>query len=247
LSKFAIANNFMIDHSLPSQSVPESVTKSSDCTQKLRQLMLAVGIDNFRVLAERSQLSRRSVDTIRQGKAETLKYQDLVRLSKILAIDLPELIANFSSLSDSESTQPEILAKFQEVQSETNLELQAEYQRLQQRIEQQSQELRTDFQQESLQILESLLLQMPTAAHAAQSNDTMPAKNLLPLLRPLDRLLQHWGITAIAPVGAEIAYDPHKHQLMDGTAEVGTPVVVRYVGYEQGEKLLYRSRVSLKT
>jgi hypothetical protein len=33
--------------------------------------------------------------------------------------------------------------------------------------------------------------------------------------------------------------------LIDGQAEIGTPVLVRYRGYRHGEKLLYRARVSL--
>ncbi|MEE3718920.1 helix-turn-helix transcriptional regulator [Tumidithrix elongata RA019] len=213
-------------------------------TQQLRQLMQAVGIDSFRVLAEQSQLSRRAVDTIRQGKAETLKYQDLLRLSQVLKISLSELMASFSGLPSSlPSSLPDVSQP-----SLTKDEIHAEYQLLKQQLEQQRQLLRSEFQQESLQILESLLLQLPTAAHAAQTNATMPARNLLPLLRPLDRLLKHWGITAIAEVGAEIAYDPHKHKLDEGgEAEIGAPAIVRYVGYEQGEKLLYRATVRLKT
>ncbi|CAN1212277.1 HTH cro/C1-type domain-containing protein [Tumidithrix helvetica PCC 7403] len=209
-------------------------------TQQLRQLMQAVGIDSFRVLAEQSQLSRRAVDTIRQGKAETLKYQDLLRLSQVLQISLSDLMASFRSLPSSVPDVPQ--------PSITTDEIHAEYERLKQQLEQQCQLLRSEFQQESLQILESLLLQLPTAAHAAQTNATMPARNLLPLLRPIDRLLKHWGITAIAEVGAEIAYDPHKHKLDEGgDAEIGAPAIVRYVGYEQGEKLLYRATVRLKT
>jgi molecular chaperone GrpE (heat shock protein) len=69
---------------------------------------------------------------------------------------------------------------------------------------------------------------------------------LLPLLRPINELLKRWGITAIAEVGAQVSYDPHVHQLMDADTEteVGMTVTVRYVGYREGEKLLYRARVS---
>ncbi len=48
----------------------------------------------------------------------------------------------------------------------------------------------------------------------------------------------------IAPVGAEIPYNPQQHELLEGTAEPGEPVKVRYTGYRQGDKLLYRAKVS---
>ena len=101
-----------------------------------------------------------------------------------------------------------------------------------------------EFQQSSLQVIESWLLQCPTAAYAAQQNQQLPAVRLLPLVRPLEQLLQEWGVEAIASVGAEIPYDPHLHQLMEGTAQPGEAVRVRYIGYRQSEKLLYRAKVS---
>jgi molecular chaperone GrpE (heat shock protein) len=67
---------------------------------------------------------------------------------------------------------------------------------------------------------------------------------LLPLVRPVEQLLQQWGVEAIASVGSELAYDPHLHQLMEGTAQPGELVRVRYTGYRIGEKLLYRAKVS---
>ncbi|MFN5964850.1 MAG: hypothetical protein ACK46E_06905, partial [Pseudanabaena sp.] len=57
-----------------------------------------------------------------------------------------------------------------------------------------------------------------------------------------------WEISVIGAVGAEVAYDPQRHQLMEGNDEiaVGTPVIIRYIGYMQGEKLLYRAIVIIK-
>ena len=45
-------------------------------------------------------------------------------------------------------------------------------------------------------------------------------------------------------MGAEVAYNPQMHELIEGTAEPGATVRVRYTGYVQGEKLLYRAKVS---
>ena len=203
----------------------------ADRTEILRQLMKLVGISSFQALSDRTGISRRAIDTLRKGNAATLRYADLAKLAEVLQIELNEFIPKF----------------IPESSSSTIADLQEEYKHLQQKLETQKQELRSQFERETIQQLASLLLQLPSAAHAAQNNPNMPAKNILPLLRPLDALLQKWGISMIGSVGAEVSYDPQKHQLMEGSNEIedGDLAIVRYVGYMQGEKLLYRARVSL--
>lgn len=207
----------------------------NDRTEILRQLMKLVDISSFQILSDRAGVSRRAIDTLRKGNATTLRYSDLAKLAEVLQIEVNELIAKFiDNTSNSESASDAIAT------------LREEYQRLQQKLEHQKQELRSQFEREAIQQLESLLLQLPSAIYAAQQNPNMLAKNILPLLRPLDSLLQKWGITIIGSVGAEVTYDLQKHQLMEGSDEVeeGAIAIVRYVGYMQGEKLLYRARVS---
>jgi molecular chaperone GrpE (heat shock protein) len=208
----------------------------NDRTEILRLLMKQVGISSFQILSERTGISRRAIDTLRKGNAATLRYADLAKLAEVLQIEVTEVIAKFISDSNNpESPISEIVA------------LREEYQRLQQKLELQKFELRSQFERETIQQLESLILQLPSAAYAAQQNPNMLAKNILPLLRPIDALLQKWGITAIGAVGKEVNFDSQKHQLMEGSDEIkeGDIAIVRYVGYMQGEKLLYRARVSI--
>jgi molecular chaperone GrpE (heat shock protein) len=206
-----------------------------DRTEILRQLMKLVGISSFQILGDRTGISRRMIDTLRKGNAATLRYADLAKLAEVLQIEVNEVIAKF--INDSSHLESPNLAI---------AALREEYQRLQQKLEQQKLELRSQFERETIQQLESLILQLPSAAYAAQQNPNMLAKNILPLLRPLETLLQKWGITVIGAVGAEVAYDPHQHQLMEGSDQIEERhiAIVRYVGYRQGEKLLYRARVS---
>lgn len=207
----------------------------SDRTEILRQLMKVVDISSFQILSDRTGLSRRSIDKFRKGNAEALRYVDLAKLAKVLQIELDELVAKFV---DSNIAEPA---------SSTIASLREEYQRLQGQLEEQKQALRSQFERETIQTLESLLLQLPSAAYAAHTNPHMLAKNILPLLRPINTLLQTWGISAIGTVGMEVAYDSQKHQLMESSDQIedGAIAIVRYVGYMQGEKLLYRARVSL--
>ena len=209
----------------------------SNHTQKLQNLMQRVNIPSFKVLSRDAGVSERQILRLRQGKLTQMRVDVLLKLSQVLKISLGELIETFSPVT----TQDDL------PRSQTEIEaLKIEYQRSQQQLEQQREMLIQEFQQSSLQLLESLLLQWPTVAQKAEENPQLAAIKIVPLVqKPLERLLQEWGIEAIAPVGAEVAYNPQMHELISGTAEPGATVKVRYTGYVQGEKLLYRAKVSL--
>ncbi|MDP5337278.1 MAG: nucleotide exchange factor GrpE [Nodularia sp. (in: cyanobacteria)] len=205
-------------------------------TQKLQNLMQRVNISSFKALSRDAGVSERQILRLRQGKLEQMRVDVLLKLSQVFQISLSELLDTFSALPTSHSPLPS--------QKEI-AELKTEYQRSQLQLEQQREILKQEFQQSTLQVLESLLLQWPTAAQKATENPQLAAIKIVPLVqKPLERLLQEWGIQAIAPVGAEVPYDPQMHQLMAGTVQPGETVKVRYTGYVQGEKLLYRAKVS---
>jgi DNA-binding Xre family transcriptional regulator len=211
---------------------------TNDRTPQLRQLMQQVGVSSFKALSRVADVSEKQVRRLRRGELDQMRWSTLLKLSQALQIPVTQLVA---ALTQTESEPP---AEQPDAQPDRALaELRQEYDRLQTQLTQQKQELWQEFQQSSLQILESLLLQLPTAAYAAQQNPQAPAVKLLPLLRPIDRLLQEWGIEQVAPVGAEIAYDPQQQQLMKGTAAVGDRVRVTHTGYRQGDRLLYRLKV----
>ncbi|WP_375470913.1 nucleotide exchange factor GrpE [uncultured Nostoc sp.] len=209
-------------------------------SQKLQDLMQQVGISSFKALSRAAGISERQLLRLRQGKLEQMRVDVLLKLSPVLQISLNELIATFSTVE----LLPEKAAPNQELLQEIT-DLRKEYDRLQLQLEQQRELLLQELQQSSLQLLESLLLQWPTAAQKAQENPQLAAVKIIPLVqKPLEKLLQAWGVEAIAPVGAELPYDPQLHQLLEGTAQPGETVKVRYTGYLQGEKLLYRAKVS---
>ncbi|WP_292739188.1 nucleotide exchange factor GrpE [Nostoc sp. JL31] len=209
-------------------------------TQKLQDLMQQVGISSFKGLSRAAGVSERQLLRLRQGKLEQMRVDVLLKLSSVLQMSLNELIATFSTvelLQDKTAPTQELL---QEI-----TDLRREYDRSQLQLEQQREILLQELQQSSLQLLESLLLQWPTAAQKAQENPQLAAVKIVPLVqKPLEKLLQAWAVEAIAPVGVELPYDPQLHQLLEGTAQPGETVKVRYTGYLQGEKLLYRAKVS---
>ncbi|MDJ0553794.1 MAG: helix-turn-helix domain-containing protein [Microcoleaceae cyanobacterium MO_207.B10] len=204
-------------------------------TSQLQNLMHKSGIFSYKELSQKSGVSELQLIRLRRGLALQMRVEILLKISHALEITLTELLANFS---------PESVQKSEATATSA---AQQEYQRLQAELEQQKESLMLEFQHSSLQILESWLLQWPTVVEKAKKNPRLAAVKILPLLRPVEQLMQEWNIEAIAPVGAEIPFDPQLHQLMEGSVQKGDLVKVRYTGYRQRNKLLYRAKVSPAT
>ena len=202
-----------------------------DYAPQLQRLMQQAGLSSDQELSQKARVPELQLSRLRRGLALQTRADILLKISQALEISLNELLAALAP-------------DYVELESPAPTAIEQEYQRLQSTIEQQRSSLMQEFQLSSLQILESWMLQWPTAASKAQENHHLPAVKLLPLMRPVEKLLQEWGVEAIAPVGAELPYNPQQHQLIEGTAQLGEPVKVRYTGYRQGEKLLYRAKVS---
>ncbi|AFZ11111.1 helix-turn-helix domain protein [Crinalium epipsammum PCC 9333] len=202
-----------------------------DLTHQLQQLMQQVGISSFNELSKQTGVSKRQLKHLRLGEVSQMRVETLVKISSLLQVSVTELLKTFSQVEIAEETDAQAAWK-------------QEYERLQEQLRQQRESLMQEFQQTSLQVLESWLLQWPTAANAAKENPQLPAVRLLPLVRPVEQLVQQWGVEAIAFVGEEIPYNPQYHQLMEGSAQPGEQVRVRYTGYRQAEKLLFRAKVS---
>ena len=208
-----------------------------DSARPLQQLMQRGGISSYKALSRQAGVSERQVKRLRLGQVSQMRVETLIQLSQALKVSVSELLTTFG--------ERELPALGEQTNGEHELaSLQQEYQRLRSLLEQQRETLMQEFQMSSLQVLESFLLFWPTAAAAAQEKPDMKAVQLLPLVRPVQQMLQAWGVEAIASVGAEIPYDPQFHQLIKGSAQPGEIVKVRNLGYRQGEKLLHRVKVS---
>jgi molecular chaperone GrpE (heat shock protein) len=207
--------------------------------------MQKVGFASFKSLSLAAGVSQWQILQLRRGKIRQMRVEILLKLSQVLQISGGELAETFGVQGLSLKT-----AKTQHEDYNIDLlkqitELQNEHKRISLSLLQQRELLQQEFQRSSLQILESLLLQWPTAAYRAREDHQLAAVKILPLVdKPLEALLQSWGVSAIATVAAEIPYNPQLHQLLEGTAQPGEIVKVRYTGYTQYDELLYRARVS---
>ena len=198
--------------------------------------MQRVGTVSFKALASAAGVSQGQIRRLRQGEIAQMRVETVLKLAQVLQVPINVLVKTFSNLAPA----------LPQTDDKTIDTLKQEYQKLQTKLAQQRQTLLQEFQISSLQVLESCLLQLPTFAFKVQQNPEISATKLLPLMmRPLEQLLQQWGIEQIAPVGSKLPYNEQLHQLLTGNAQPGDLVIVRYTGYIQGDKLLYRAKVGL--
>jgi molecular chaperone GrpE (heat shock protein) len=204
---------------------------------RLHPLMTAAHLPSFKALAQAAGVSTGAITRLRQGKIGQMQLTTVGKIAQALGLSITALQQHLAGdVSAAGGTV--------DVARDRIATLEAEYERLQAQLAIQKDQARQALQQEALSILEPWLLQWPTVTHAVAQNPDLPASRLVPLVKPVEALLNHWGIEAIAIVGAEVPYDPQRHQLMGGTAAPGETVRVRYSGYVQGDRLLHRAKVS---
>jgi hypothetical protein len=103
---------------------------------------------------------------------------------------------------------------------------------------------RTQLQRQVFAQLQTLLVNYPTVAQAAQANPAMPAKNIVPLFTPLENLLKQWEYEPIGQPWAQVEFDPQLHQPDVADIQPGESVYVRFVGYRDGTDILVPAKVS---
>ncbi|MBE9058236.1 nucleotide exchange factor GrpE [Sphaerospermopsis sp. LEGE 08334] len=123
-----------------------------------------------------------------------------------------------------------------------DLELQC--QRLREELKQQSQQLQTDFQTETFTQLQTLLTNYPTVKKMALAKPDLPAKNLVSLFTSLDNLITNWGYTVIGETWEQVNYNPQIHQADSDDIQEGDLVYIRFIGYQNGDQVLYPAKVS---
>ncbi|MBE9156818.1 helix-turn-helix domain-containing protein [Nodosilinea sp. LEGE 06152] len=214
-----------------------------DYSPVLRSLMAQASLTSYRSLSRASDVPRSAIDTLRRGQVGRLQVSTLQRLSQALGMPLEALVAKFSAPLPRDVTPQAPASDGLEVISQIKA-LRQECDRLQTQLATQAETVRQQVQQQAIAQLEPWLVQWPTAVYAAQQKADLPAQKLVPLVRPVEALVRQWGLTPIDLVGAEVPFDPQIHQPKAGNPVPGQPVRVSHVGYRQGDRLLYRAKVS---
>lgn len=185
----------------------------------LQDLMTQKDIKNYLELSRKSKVSELQFYRLENNLLDHIPLGVLKKIATTLNISLPSLIEQLSNSFDRASVNDTL-----SIENETLIK---------------------EYQQETICILESLLLQLPTVVYAVKNNPDLPANRLLPMLEPINQLLFAWGISSIGQVGDIVDYNPQEHELMDNDdSENISTVEIRYVGYRQQDKLLYRAKVT---
>ena len=203
--------------------------------------MERVAITNLEELSKSAGVSGLQIRRLQHGLILYMSVVTILRLASTLQISVETLIAKFT---DSTESQPDFDSVNGNSQEQSPQFWQQEYQKLEQEKIQQAEVLKNEFQQATIQTIESWLIQWPTAVAAIEKNPELPAKRLIPLVKPVKQLIEQWGMETIAVVGEELPFSPQWHEPLKGSIEPGTMVKVRYVGYKQQDKILYKAKVS---
>jgi molecular chaperone GrpE (heat shock protein) len=147
------------------------------------------------------------------------------------------LLKRFGKSSDSK--QPVLAAQIKEIE-----QLKQQCQRSRQELQQQSIQLKADFKDTTFEQLQTLLTNFPTARLMAESKPDLPAKNLLALLTPLENMLSSWGYKTIGKPWEQVSYNPQLHQPDSDDITEGELVYIRFVGYQNEEKIITPAKVS---
>lgn len=214
-----------------------------DKTLTLKALMQQANIPSFRALATQAKVSEWQVKQLRAGNVQVMRLAVLMKLADTLQLTLMEFLQAFGEASGEiqRSATDAVVGTAEETQKLTQ-----EYQRLQAQMRQQTESARSQLKSDALQTLETWLVQWPTIAKRAQDKgDALAAVKVLPFVKPVEKLMGEWGVDAIAPVDAQVAYDPQLHQLVGGIAEPGATVQVTHSGRQYQGKLLHRAKVKV--
>lgn len=105
-------------------------------------------------------------------------------------------------------------------------------------------ELMSQWQGESFNLLQTLLANYPTAKTMIKVKSDFPAKNIIALLKPLDKLLAKWGIESIGKPWQKVEFNPEIYYSNEENLTPNELVYIRFIGYRQGNNILLHAKVS---
>ena len=215
----------------------DSRTKIAQTPLEYDQLLMSrmnqLGMTSFVSLQQKSGLIDLRLRKVRRGELASLRLKELTQLATALDWTLEELLQNFG-VGDTSSSK-----RLLEIEALRN-----ECLRLREELQQQRVELTNELQQSTFQQLQTLLTNYPSVRRLIQVKPDLPAKNLPSLFTSLDNLIESWGYEPIGQVWEQVPYNPQLHQPDTGGIEAGEVVYVRFVGYRDGENILYPAKVS---
>jgi molecular chaperone GrpE (heat shock protein) len=115
---------------------------------------------------------------------------------------------------------------------------------LREELSEKSSESISDWRSANFEQLRTLLTNYPTVCKIIELRPELPAKNLVALFTPLNNLLESWGYQPIGQPWEQVSYNPQLHQSDSEQLTEGELVYVKFVGYQEGDKIICPAKVS---
>jgi DNA-binding Xre family transcriptional regulator len=196
-------------------------------------------LPTWQALQQAAGLSRTSLQKLRRGHCQRLRWEQLEQVAQALQWPLETLLVQLDLIAPPAAPAPP------EADPAAALEhLRQECMALRQDLAQQDAASTQAATQQSFFELQPLLTQFPTVPRMVEVQPNLPARNLLPLFNALQNWLARWEIRPIGEPWQPVPFDPRLHQPDGGDMEPEETVYVRFVGYRQGDDILVRAKVS---
>ncbi|MEM9511656.1 MAG: hypothetical protein AAF978_03070 [Cyanobacteria bacterium P01_E01_bin.48] len=181
------------------------------------------GYTSWAAFARAAALSRYRLDLFRQARLERLTVKDLISACSALGVSPLEYLSATEAIDPAEASETEH-SPTKDISVEDI----------------------SVWQRSALDCLEPLLRQYPTARYAAEHRE-LSARQVLPLLLPLERLLEAWNVEPLGCVGETAAFDPTQHELLsDADIATGEPIEIRYLGYRYCGAIWLKAQVRVR-
>jgi molecular chaperone GrpE (heat shock protein) len=181
---------------------------------------------NKKAIADQAALEQRLTNEIALTKKSQATEQGL----------RTELTSTKSQLQTSEVNKAKLAAEI--------IALNQQCQRLREELKTQAAQVQTDAIAGGFEQIQTLLTQYPSVQRMVASQPELPARNIIALLTSLENLVKYWGCNSIGKPWEKVPYDPQIHQSDVDDIQPGEEVYVRFIGYQQGDKILIPAKVS---
>jgi molecular chaperone GrpE (heat shock protein) len=181
---------------------------------------------NKKAIAEQAALEQRLTNEIALTKKSQATEQGL----------RTELTSTKSQLQTSEVNKAKLAAEI--------IALNQQCQRLRAELKTQAAQVQTDAIAGGFEQIQTLLTQYPSVQRMVANQPELPARNIIALLTSLENLVKYWGCNSIGTPWEKVPYDPQIHQSDVDDIQPGEEAYVRFIGYQQGDKILIPAKVS---
>lgn len=123
--------------------------------------------------------------------------------------------------------------------------IKAEYKELKDSFSKQDEQVLKDEKIRVYKAISQLLINYPTAKNKVEENPELKAKNLLGMMKPLDKLIEYFNLETIGNVGEEVTYDERLHLPASSNINIdeANKVKIKFVGYKTDDIILDKAKV----